>query len=325
MHELTRLGHSVSLWLDDFEARPGGVSPAVIQRNFAELFDAAELTLHVGFDGWTGADVVLATGWQTVPRALLLPGAKARAYLVQDHEPDFYGPSAEALFAEETYGQRLHCIAASPWLAGLLRDRYGAETSHFDLGVNHTIYRPSEARRREDLLVFYARAATPRRAVPLGLLALEELARRRPKLEIALFGDEWPLPAAFAHTSLGVVDSGTLAELYSHATVGMVFSLTNPSLICLDMMAAGLPCVELASEAVLATFGAGGPLQLAEPDPLSVCSTLERLLDDGALRDRVAQAGIALMQGRTWSRAAEQVQDGLRIACTHQAAGRATT
>jgi glycosyltransferase involved in cell wall biosynthesis len=297
----------------------------VIQRNFAELFDAAELTLHVGFDGWTGADVVLATGWQTVPRALLLPGAKARAYLVQDHEPDFYGPSAEALFAEETYGQDLHCIAASPWLAGLLHDRYGAETSHFDLGVNHAIYRPSDARRREDLLVFYARAATPRRAVPLGLLALEELARRRPQLEIALFGDEWPLPAAFAHTSLGVVDSGTLAELYSHATVGMVFSLTNPSLIGLEMMAAGLPCVELASEPMLATFGADGPLQLADPDPLAVCGALERLLDDRALRERITQDGIALTESRTWSRAAAQVQDGLRIASTRQKAGRAST
>jgi glycosyltransferase involved in cell wall biosynthesis len=161
--------------------------------------------------------------------------------------------------------------------------------------------------------------------VPLGLLALEELARRRPQLEIALFGNEWPVPVSFAHASLGVVESATLAELYSRATVGMVFSLTNPSLIGLEMMAAGLPCVELASEPMLATFGADGPLQLADPDPLAVCGALERLLDDRALRERITQDGIALTESRTWSRAAAQVQDGLRIASTRQKAGRAST
>jgi glycosyltransferase involved in cell wall biosynthesis len=329
MRELTRLGHPVSLWLDDFDASAAGDPSAVLQRNFADFFGAADLPLRVGFDGWTGADVVLATGWQTVSRVLLLPGARARAYLVQDHEPDFYGPSAEALFAQQTYEQGLHCIAASPWLAGLLRDRYGAEASHFDLGVDHSVHHPADppagAGRREDLVVFYARVATPRRAVPLGLLALEELARRRPQLEIALFGNEWPVPVSFAHARLGVVESATLAELYSRATVGMVFSLTNPSLIGLEMMAAGLPCVELASEPMLATFGADGPLQLADPDPLAVCGALERLLDDRALRERIAQDGIALTESRTWSRAAAQVHDSLRIACTRQNAGRAST
>ena len=44
------------------------------------------------------------------------------------------------------------------------------------------------------------------------------------------------------------------------ATVGVVLSLTNPSLVGLEMMACGLPCVELASESMLATFGTDGPL-----------------------------------------------------------------
>ncbi len=325
MQALGQLGHSVSLWLDDFEGRHASESTTATQRSFAEFFDAADLPLHADFEGWQGADVVVATGWQTVPRALLLPESKARAYLVQDHEPDFYGPSAEALFAQDTYRQGLYCIAASAWLADLLRSRYGAEASHFDLGVDHSIYRPSAAHRRGDLVAFYARAATPRRAVPLGLLALEELSRRRGNVEIALFGDEWPLPAGFEHTRLGVLSSDSLTRLYSSATVGMVFSLTNPSLIGLEMMACGLPCVELASEAMLATFGTNGPLRLADPDPLRVCSALEELLDDGALRERIARSGAAFTDKRTWSRAGAQVDEGLRAACTRQAAGRGAT
>lgn len=314
MRELSRLGHSVSLWLEDCEGRHAREPAAIIKPSFAEFFGAAELDLHIDFDGWDGADVVLATGWQTVPRALLLSRAKARAYLVQDHEPDFYAASAEALFAEATYRQGLHCIAASPWLAELLRSRYGASASHFDLAVDHSIYRPTGEHRRDDLLVFYARAVTPRRAVPLGLLALEELSRRRPEVEIALVGEDRPLYAPFKHTNLGLLDVASLAQLYSRATVGMVFSLTNPSLAGLEMMASGLPCVELSTQSMLATFGAAGPLQLANPDPLRLCSAVEELLDDPVRRERISRAGVALMELRTWARAAEQVQQGLRAA-----------
>lgn len=312
--ELRARGHSVSLWLEDSDARHAAESQAVTQRSFAEFFGAGDLTLHSSFEDWQGADVVLATGWQTVARALLLPGAGARAYLVQDHEPDFYGASAEALWAQQSYRQGLHCIAASRWLAEELRARYGASASHFDLGVDHRVYRPSDERRAEEEVVFYARAATPRRAVPLGLLALEELRRRRPTVQIALYGESVRSTAAFEHRDLGVLEDRRLAALFAQATVGMVLSLTNPSLTGLEMMASGLPCVELASDAMLATFGRAGPLQLADAEPLALCSAIEALLDDARRRAEISRAGIALMAERTWSRAADGLEHGLRAA-----------
>jgi glycosyltransferase involved in cell wall biosynthesis len=327
-------GHEVSVWLEDHEARHARERASLTKRSFHKFFAAADqLPLHTDLHEWRGADLVLATGWQTVARALELPDAHARAYLVQDHEPDFYAVSAERMWAADTYRQGLHCIAASPWLAELLHARYGASATHFDLAVDHALYRPRETlrqqgggwRRRGDgssggggdrgerqLVAFYARAVTPRRAVPLGLAALAELSRRRPDVEIVLYGEDRPLSVPFPHTNPGVLDGKGLAELYARATLGMVFSLTNPSLICLETMACGLPCVELASESMIATFGADGPLTLVEPDPLALCAAIERLLDDPERRASVARAGIELMAGRTWERAAGQVEEGLR-------------
>lgn len=313
LRELRERGHTVSLWLEDCERRHAGERRVLTQQSFADFFGWDGEPLHCGFERWDGADVVLATGWQTVARALLLPGAGARAYLVQDHEPDFYGASAQALWAADTYRRGLHCIAASPWLAELLRERYGASADHFDLGVDHSVYGPDSTPRRDDLVVFYARTATPRRAVPLGLAALSELAARRPGIEIALFGESTAVAAPFAYTDLGVLEPARLADLYRRAAVGMSLSLTNPSLISLEMMACGLPCVELASESMLATFGAGPPA-LCEPDPLALCAALERLLDDPAGREREAQKGVELMAERTWAHAAGQVEDGLLVA-----------
>jgi glycosyltransferase involved in cell wall biosynthesis len=314
LRELQALGHRVSLWLEDCEGRHVREPTTITQSSFAEFFKAEGIELHVDFDGWGGADVALATGWQTVARALLLPGVKARAYLVQDHEPDFYPASAERLFAEDTYRQGLHCIAASPWLAELLRSRYGASATHFDLAVDHDVYRPGDGSRRKDLVVFYARAVTPRRAVPLGLLALAELSRRRPHLEIALFGEDRPLDVPFEHTNLGVLSAPELAALYRRATVGMVLSLTNPSLIGLEMMACGLPCVELASESMVATFGEDGPLELVAGRPISLCAGLERLLGDPDQWERATRAGTALLACRDWAPAAILVDEGLRTA-----------
>jgi glycosyltransferase involved in cell wall biosynthesis len=311
--ELRELGHMVSVWIEDNEGRHARESAALTKRSFAEFFDAGALEVHTDLREWHGADVALATGWQTVARTLLLPGCAARAYLVQDHEPDFYPASAETLWAQDSYRQGLHCVAASPWLAELLRSRYGASAGHLDLAVDHDLYRPS-GDRSSDLVAFYARAVTPRRAVPLGLLALGELSRRRPDLGLVLYGEDRPLAVDFPHRNAGVLQGRRLAELYGEASVGMVLSLTNPSLVGLEMMACGLPCVELASEPMLASFGRDGPLQLAEPTPLALCDAIEALIDDPERREQASQAGLALMATRTWQQAGSQLQDGLRAA-----------
>jgi glycosyltransferase involved in cell wall biosynthesis len=307
-------GHSCSLWVLDDEGRHADESDDRTGALFRGFFGDVAAPVRKGFARWEGADVAMATGWQTVPAVLRRPGVAARAYLVQDHEPEFYGTSAERGWAEWTYRQGLHCVAASPWLAGLLRERYGASASWFDLAVDHDRYRAQEVPRREGLVLFYARAVTARRAVPLGLLALEELHRRRPQIEIALFGEARPIQTSFPHTALGVLEPEELAGTYGSATAGLVLSLTNPSLIPQEMMACGLACVDLASEAMLATFGADGPIGLAAPDPLSIADAVEGLIADPALREERSGAGLRWTARRTWASAAAQVEDGLRQA-----------
>ena len=299
-------GHECSLWLD-------GVHLGDADADFKAWFGPIEGRVHASFSEWDGADVVVATGWQTVHRTLLLPKCGARAYLVQDHEPEFYGTSAERTWAEQTYSLGLHCVCASPWLAELMRSRYGASASSFDLGVRHDVYRPlDDVARRDDLVVFYSRAVTARRAVPLGLLALEELRLRRPDVETVLFGE--PRPLATDLPQRGVLPPDGLARLYAEATVGVVLSMTNPSLVPTEMLACGLPVVDVASDAMVATFGHDGPIVLADFDPLALADAIERVLDDDEERARRSAAGVELVAARTWPAAAAQVEAGLLAA-----------
>ena len=141
----------------------------------------------------------------------------ARAYLVQDHEPEFYGTSAERTWARGDLPARA-CTAsarARGW-PGWSPTRYGASASPFDLGVDHDAYKPTGGTRRDDLVVAYARAVTPRRAVPLVLLALEELHRRRPaRRDRAVRRERADRDAVPAHARAACSRSPALAELYA--------------------------------------------------------------------------------------------------------------
>jgi O-antigen biosynthesis protein len=318
LREMADRGHSCSLWLEDPHRRTPEAGRRV-DRRLRDYFGSVPAEVHSGFWSWAGADVVVATGWETVPRALLLPDCAARAYLVQDYEPDFFPASAEARWAEQTYSEGLFHVTAGPWLAELLRQRFGARADWFALGVDHEVYRPLEVERRSDTVVLYARRSTPRRAVPLALLALAELHRRRPAVRLVLFGEEHPMRTSFPYRHAGILPEAELTRLYSAATVGISLSLTNYSRVSQEMMACGLPCVELDTPSVRAGLGGDDGLTFAPFDPLALADAVERLLDDPGLRARRSEAGQRLVAGRTWERSGEQFERCLREAAADAA------
>ncbi len=316
VRELERAGHTCSLWLDDPAGQHVRQGDAVLRRNVDEWFGPIAAPVHRGFAAWRGADVVVATGWQTVDRTLLLEGARARAYLVQDHEPEFYATSAERVLAEQTYRRGLYVVAASSWLAALVHERYGAHAVSFELGVDGAIYHPVPGVERQlETVLFYARPATPRRATSLGWLALSELHRRRPRLRVVAFGDgNVSHEPPFAYDHAGIVEPAQLAALYSQGSVGLVLSMTNYSLIPQEMLACGLPCVDLLGGCSEAVFGGDGPVALAPLDPGGIADVIDRLLGDEQERARRATAGLRWTRDRTWQAAGEAFERGLREA-----------
>ena len=88
-----------------------------------------------------------------------------------------------------------------------------------------------------------------------------------------------------------------LARAYSEATVGLCLSLTNYSLIPQEMLACGLPCVDLAGASTEAELGRDGGVELAEPDPIA-----HRRRDRAPAR-RPRPVGAALRRARPGPRA----------------------
>jgi O-antigen biosynthesis protein len=310
---LERRGHTSSIWITDPNPRRLPSSAAVARRQIVEHFAPLRAGVHVELDDWDGADVALATGWQTAHTLWPLDRTKLKAYLAQDYEPDFYPASAQRVFAEETYGLGFPVIASSPWLAETLRDRHGARAEHFDYAADLETYRDLGLERDSDTVVYYTRQATPRRGTDLGVLALEELKRRRPRTHIVVVGDTKPLRTPFDHEAVGVVDAAALARIFNRATVGFVISLTNYSLIPKEMMAAGLAVCDVNGPSARSVFGEPGDLiALPDPNPVAIADELEALLSDPDRRLAQASRAGAYVRGLSWEAAAETVERHLK-------------
>ena len=313
MRVLEARGHRCSLWVHD----PKGIEPhssASLRRRMKLHYTSPDSPVELGFEHWTGCDVAIATGWETVYPVLRLPGCRARAYFVQDHEPEFFATSSESVLAAHTYRFGLPVIASSRWLGRVVEERYGAEVTAFDYGIEAAEYHPvPDVPRRADTILFYARDHTPRRAVELGLLALQLLLEQRPHLRVVMYGTHRRIKAPFAFEQLGMEGPERLRRLYSEATVGLSLSLTNHSLIAGEMLACGLPVVELAGRACEEFYGADGSvITLARDDPADIAAQLAALLDDPARRTRQAEAGLEFVRSHTWEQAVDAVERALR-------------
>ncbi len=185
-------------------------------------------------------DALFATTWDTAYRSFRDQSDARRFYFVQDFEPLFYATSSETLLAENTYRFGFTGITAGNWLATKLARDYGMTTSHYDFGSDANHYRYLNDERRRNVF-FYARPETPRRGFELGVMALELFARDRPDVGIITAGQD--LRAAhlpFAFENLGNVEVGQLNDVYNRCAAGLVLSLSNLSLLPLELLSAGV-------------------------------------------------------------------------------------
>lgn len=202
---------------------------------------AGQMKLYDPAEGFApGFDAIFASDWEATYAAYRYEGAAKRFYFAQDFEPYFFAEGSDYVLAENSYRLGFHGIAAGKWLGEKLRSEYGMSCDHYDFAVDASRYSfTNEARRTE--IVFYARPPTPRRATEFGLLALSEVARLRPDITINLVGwDMSGYDVPFAHVNHKAVDIAKLDEIYNRCAAGLVLSLTNMSLLPMELMASGV-------------------------------------------------------------------------------------
>ncbi|WP_292034937.1 MULTISPECIES: glycosyltransferase [unclassified Brevundimonas] len=277
-YHLEKLGHRVSLHFID-SADSGEVVREQVREHFYP-FDG-----HVGLLGedLPPSDIVFATHWTTVAHAERFSDRIGEiVYFVQDFEPYFYSMGSEYVMAENTYRKGYYAVTSGIWCEHFLRNAYGGEADHFQFPIDREIYFNRSAVRRKDRVIFFAKPEMPRRCYELGVQALRALHKLRPDIEIVFFGSSHQRPVDFPVLQLGMLPGPhDLAKLYNEATVGLAFSTTNPSLVPYEMMACGLPVVDLARPGNETNYDNGFDLaRLVDPDPLKMAQEIAAFISD---------------------------------------------
>jgi glycosyltransferase involved in cell wall biosynthesis len=260
------------------------------------------------------ADFQVATSWPTAWGVAARAGIGRRVYWVQDYEPWFYAEGSEHSLAAATYGLGLHGIALGKGLARHLTASTPMRCDWYGFGVEPGRFRfdPVE---RPPAVCFYARPETPRRGWELGMLALAEVARREPAVQLHAYGAPLPdrgLPASV--TSHGVLPPSGLAELYNRCRAALVLSFTNPSLTPLEAVASGATCVTNDSPLNRVALAADG-VTFAPPTPGGLADAVCAAVD--AWSPAAAGHCAAAVGERSWEAGAGQVEAVLnRLAAT---------
>ncbi len=143
------------------------------------------------------------------------------------------------------------------------------------------------------------------------MMALEVFTRRRPDIELHLYGETLGrLP--FACVDHGRVTVEQLNEIYNRCYAGLCISLTNVSLVPHEMLAAG--CIPVVNDADQNRTVLNNPyVNYAPLTPHALAAALEAIVahDDFGAMSRAASSSV---QSASWSDAGARVDSILKHA-----------
>ena len=280
----------------------GFINESIVQR--ARDKGIVDINIH----NMKFAHATIATSWQTAYPLRDFDNTISKFYFVQDFEPFFYAKGSESAFAENTYKMGYRGLTAGNWLRDKLREEYGMQTESFLFSYDKELYKPGEKRDNVPRIFFYARPVTERRNFELGILALNEVAKKIPDLEVLFAGwDVRNYTVPFRFKNLGSVRQDKLSDLYSQCDMCLVLSSTNLSLLPLEIMASNsVPVCTKGKNSEWMMNDSNAVLVEFEPDDIAekMIYFLEHKEELNALR----ASGMEYAKGTSWEAEGEKVR-----------------
>ena len=277
---LAEAGFTVTVFVEGRRFRPGWLA----RKRTRSLFGVPEPIELVS--GWPerieGVDLVMATTWQSALRLGTVETSGRKAHFVQDYECLFYPEDDERhAVARSVHDLGFASVTIGNWLVEVLSREHGitAWPSPFSADLDLYGVRPTPPVSRRRMVVANYQPEKPRRCPELMESALQLVLDDDPSVEVVTFGSRTAPRVSGNHRHLGLVQPEDLVVLYLEGGVGLSMSATNPSRVPFEMMAAGLPVVELGGDNTILDLPEQGCF-LAEPESNAVAAALSRVLVD---------------------------------------------
>lgn len=267
-------------------------------------------TIHAGFEVDEKFDLIFATAWYTAKIVRDINQNCKKAYFVQDFEP-YFNPMGEGyLLAENSYMYGLKPITIGKWLTHKLNTEYSNQANFFEFCADTNIYYPRTSIKKERAVCFVYQPDKPRRSSAMGIEALGIVKHHLPDVKIYLFGSDLKHHVWFPHHVLPLLSYKELSDLYNKCQVGFCISSSNPSRIPFEMMATGLPVVDIYRENNLYDLPSEG-VSLAHQTPESLAEAIIELLTNEEKRSRMANFGADYMKNKSLEVGYEQMYENV--------------
>lgn len=241
-------------------------------------------------------DAVIATAWDTASFAAN-QDSPCKLYFVQDYEPWFHPLNYDRLRAERSYDLGLKPITMGRWLSWKLSSEKGIDALYCDFGADLSTYHPLSIESDHAVCAIY-QPEKDRRLAKLLEEAILVLLDSDPTVKVHLFGsDSRFLPFEDRVFNHGLISLKECNELYNSVACGISISGSNPSRIPYEMMAAGLPVVDLYLVNNLFDFK-NRTIELVDASPAGVASGVLRLLRDASQREERSKSARLWMLDR---------------------------
>lgn len=280
----------------------------IINENFFKL----EADIFADTDDIVDSDAIVATSWETAYIVHENENSRSKYYFVQDFEPLFFPMGSQYIFAENTYKMGLNCITAGKWLTKKMQE-YGNNSTYYDLAYDPEIYNTKVKTKRKPQILYYCRQITPRRGYEIAMLALEQVKKKHPEIEIIFIGQKEGPEVTFEYTNGGVYTHEELADLYRESMIGISLSLTNYSLLPQEMMACGLPVIEADGDNTRTVFGQDNDyITLSSLNPKDMAKTINDLIENEDKRKILSDNALKHIKNLSWEKSAKVIERAIK-------------
>ena len=298
---LVSIGYEVDIYVEeDFVNTNESLKKRII-----DYYGDCQCNVFVGIEMRQNYDLVFATYSIKTADYVSVLNIPKKAYFIQDFEPWFEAMGGLYLEMERTYKYGLEGISIGNWLANKISKQFNASMHSFNFCADLNVYKRIKEIKKEKAVCFIYQPEKARRCAAIGLDALKLVKKLRPDVKIYLYGSDTGNMSSLGFENLGIMNLEKCNELYNKCEVGLCISASNPSRIPFEMMAAGLPVVDIYCENNLYDEPDTGVL-LADSTPEALATAIIQILDDKKMQKQMGEAGSSFMKDYPLEKGFEQ-------------------
>lgn len=260
-------------------------------------------------------DIVIATSWDSVYYAKKASGYKM--YFVQDYEPFFHMYGEMFLLAQKTYELGLHMVSLGQWNKYMIEKNCEVDSSidfitfpyeaseYYEIPRNYLEYK----NKKEFTIAVYIKDTGKRAPYLLQHMIVslkEKLKSDGITLNVKYYGEKLDFKCEGGE-NLGKLSKSQLLELYQNSDFGMVASLTNISLVPYEMLATGLPLIEL-EEGTFKYFFPEGCSILTSFDFNDLYEKIKYYIENPNKLKNMRDKSIAYLDTLSWEKTANEFE-----------------